>query len=139
MSKRVYEDLEVSQNDVSKRSCGDLNEYENPHFKIGEIVRAFYGGQWYDNVVILTLKPDVAVEWDNGETTENMSKKDLKKLHGMQHQPNFDNPIFHVGEIARAYPVNQKYYFNATICRMKVVTPLWSVGIRRDQTILQKV
>ncbi len=62
MSKRVYEDLEVSQNDVSKRSCGDLNEYENPHFKIGEIVRAFYGGQWYDNAVILTLKPDVAVE-----------------------------------------------------------------------------
>jgi hypothetical protein len=45
MSKRVYEDLEVSQNDVSKRSCGDLNEYENTHFKIGEIVRAFYGGQ----------------------------------------------------------------------------------------------
>ncbi len=61
MSKRVYEDLEMSQND-GKRSCGDLNEYENPHFKIGEIVRAFYGGHWYDNAVILTLKPDVAVE-----------------------------------------------------------------------------
>ena len=96
MSKRVYEDLEMSQND-SKRSCVDLNEYENTHFKIGEIVRAFYGGQWYDNAVILTLKPDVAVEWDNGETTENMSKRDLRKLHGMQQQPTFYNPIFHVG------------------------------------------
>ena len=126
------------QND-SKRSCGgDLNEYENTHFKIGEIVRAFYGGQWYDNAVILTLKPDVAVEWDNGETTENMSKSDLRKLHGMQQQPTFYNPIFQIGEIIRAYPVNKKYTFNATICRMKVVTPLWSVGIRRDQTILRK-
>ncbi len=48
-----------------------------------------------------------------------MSKKDLKKLHGMQHQPTFNNPIFHVGEIVRAYPVNQKYYFNATICRIE--------------------
>ena len=61
MSKRVSE--EQVQND-GKRSCGDL--YENPHFKIGEIVRAFYGGKWYDNAVILTLKPDVAVEWDDG-------------------------------------------------------------------------
>jgi hypothetical protein len=66
MSKRVSE--EQVQND-GKRSCGDLNEYENPHFKIGEIVRAFYGGQWYDNAVILTLKPDVAVEWDDEQTT----------------------------------------------------------------------
>ena len=52
MSKRVSE--EQVQND-GKRSCGDLNEYENPLFKIGEIVRAFYGGQWYDNADILTF------------------------------------------------------------------------------------
>ena len=90
----------MSQND-SKRSCGDLNEYENNHFKIGEVVSAFFEGKWYDNAVILTLKPDVAVEW---QTTENMSKKDLKKLQEMQHQPTFYNPIFHVGEIVRAYP-----------------------------------
>ena len=32
------------------------------HYKIGEVVSAFYGGKWYDNAVILTLKPDVAVE-----------------------------------------------------------------------------
>ena len=63
MSKRVFK--EQVQND-GKRSCRDLNEYENNNFKIGEIVRAFYGGQWYDNAVILTLKPDVAVEWDDG-------------------------------------------------------------------------
>ncbi len=62
MSKRVSEDQ--VQND-GKRSCGDLNEYENPHFMVGQIVRAFYGGQWYDNAVILTLKPEVAVEWRN--------------------------------------------------------------------------
>ena len=65
------------------------------------------------------MKPDVAVEWDNGETTENMSKSDLRKLHGMQQQPTFDNPILHVGEIVRAYPVNKKYTFNATICRIE--------------------
>ena len=131
MSKRVYEDQ--VQND-GKRSCGDLNEYENPHFMVGEIVRAFYGGQWYDNAVILTLKPDVAVEWDNGETTENMSKRDLRKLHGMQQQPTFYNPIFHVGEIVRAYPVNKKYYFNATICRIEcgnTVVVRWFVHYER--------
>ena len=89
------------------------------HYKIGEVVSAFYQGKWYDNAVILTLKPDVAVEWDDGQTTENMSKKDLKKLHGMQQQPTFYNPIFHVGEIVRAYPVNKKYSFNATICRIE--------------------
>ena len=32
------------------------------HYKIGEVVSAFYQGKWYDNAVILTLKPDVAVE-----------------------------------------------------------------------------
>ncbi len=32
-------------------------------------------------------------------------------------QPIF--PIFHVGEIVRAYPVNKKYSFNATICRIE--------------------
>jgi hypothetical protein len=56
MSKRVFE--EQVQND-GKRSCGDLNEYENPHYKVGEIVRVFYEGQWYDNAVILTLKPSI--------------------------------------------------------------------------------
>ena len=47
-----------------------------------------------------------------------MSKGDLRKLHGKQ-QPTFYNPIFHVGEIVRAYPVNKKYTFNATICRIE--------------------
>ncbi len=56
MSKRVSEEL--YQND-GKRLCGDLIEYENPHFKIGEVVRVFYEGQWYDNAVILTLKPSI--------------------------------------------------------------------------------
>ena len=31
----------------------------------------------------------------------------------------FYNPIFRVGEIVRAYPVNKKYSFNATICRIE--------------------
>ena len=66
------------------------------------------------------MKPDVAVEWDNGETTENMSKRDLRKLNGMQQQPTFVNPILCVGEIVTAYPVNKKYTFNATICRIEI-------------------
>jgi hypothetical protein len=69
------------------------------HYKIEEVAGAFYGGQWYDNAAILTLKPDVSVEWDGGQTTENMSKRDLRKLHGMQQQPTFYNPILHVSEI----------------------------------------
>ena len=48
-----------------------------------------------------------------------MSKKDLRKLQEMQQQPTFYNPIFRVGEIARAYPVNKKYSFNANICRIE--------------------
>ena len=98
------------------------------------VVSAFYQGKCYDNAVILTLKPNIAVEW---QTTENMSKRDLRKLHGMQ--PTFYNAIFHVGEIVRAYPVNQKYTVLAQLfVVLKVVTPLWSVGMRRDQTILPK-
>ncbi len=48
-----------------------------------------------------------------------MPKRDFRKLHGMQQQPTFYNPIFHVGEIVRAYPVNKKYSFIATICRIE--------------------
>ena len=64
-----------------------------------------------------------------------MSKKDLKKLHGMQQQAIFYNPIFRVGEIVRAYPVNKKYSLNLTplFAVLKVVTPLWLAlgGIRQ--------
>ncbi len=43
----------------------------------------------------------------------------MRKLHGMQQQPSFVNPFFSVGEIVRAYHVNKKYSFNATICRIE--------------------
>ncbi len=57
-----------------------------------------------------------------------MSKGDLRKLNGMQQQPTFYNPIFHVGEIMRAYPVNKNIHSMQLFAVLKVVTPLWSVG-----------
>ena len=105
--------------DESTEDESTEDESTENDFYIGEVVTARFNGEWYDNATILTLVPDVAVEWEDLQTSMQMSVNDVRKMPSAQQHPTYFHPKFKAGEVVKAVPLGKKRAYYATICRIE--------------------